>query len=99
MKKHLGDGTIEISGQDLANLTHVVHEAEVLSLGQAAARRVEAARLKQSGLSWSKARKAAVNAQPTPEMLKVIRERLGHGWNFTQVIAAATAAAGMQEVK
>lgn len=98
MKKQHGN-TIEVSGQDLANLTLVVHESEVLSLGQAAARRVEAARLKRTGLSWSKARKAAVNAQPTPEMLKVIRERLGRGWNFNQVIGAAVATAGMQEVK
>ena len=98
MKKQNGN-TIEVSGQDLANLTHVVHETEVLSLGQAAARRAEAARLKSTGLSWSKARKAAADAQPTPEMLKVIRERLGRGWNFAQVIGAAVAAAGMQEVK
>lgn len=97
--KKLNDGTVEISAEELAGLRHVVEESLVLDLGRAAARRVEAASLKQSGLTWSKARKAAQNAEPTEEMLKVIRERLGRGWNNTDAIHAAVTASGLKEIK
>ena len=99
MRRHIANRTIEISGQDLADMQLVVDENLVRDLGAAAARRVEAARLTRSGRPWSKARKEARNAEPTQEMLKVIRERFGRGWNNTDAIHAAITAAGLKEVK
>lgn len=98
MKKHNEDGTIEISGQDLLDIQLVVDDFDVDIVAGQAARRVEAAKLHKHGLSWSKARKQAASAKPTPEMLKVVRLHLGRGGNHESAVQVAMAAAGLRVV-
>lgn len=92
------DGTLEISGADLAKLTHVVHESDVSNLAGMAARRIAVAEQRAAGLSWSQARKAAVSAVATDEMHTVVRVALGRGANPEQAIRAAMRAAGLKVV-
>jgi hypothetical protein len=98
MKKYNEDGTIEISGQDLLSMQLVVDDFDVEIAAGQAARRVEAAKLHKQGLSWSKARKQAADAKPTPEMFKIVRLHLGRGGNHESAVQAAMAAAGLRIV-
>jgi len=93
MRKKHTDGSLEISGADLADFKIVVDEAAARYLAGAAARRALAAKNRRAGMSVRTARKLAVEARPTPEMLRVVRNMLGRGNCPEVVIRAAMRAA------
>ena len=92
------DGTLEISGADLAAMTHVVHESDVLNLSNMAARRLAAAQHRADGMSWSQSRKAATSATASEEIKSVVRVAIGRGANAEQTIRTALRAAGLKVV-
>lgn len=89
------DSSIEISGSDLADLRHVVDDFDVKTAAGQAARRAQAAKLRQCGFSVSKAKKRAVDAKPTPEMLDAAKQTLGRGGSHEDAVKAAMSAAKM----
>ena len=93
MRKKHADGSLEISGADLADLKIIADEDVVLNLAGAAARRALAGRNRRAGASVRTAEKLASGARPTAEMIRVVRSMLGRGNCYEVVIRAAMRAA------
>ena len=89
MRTQYENGIIEISGDDLRNLEHVVDGFDVVNLANMAARRMLQGTNRKSGMSFREAKSASADAKATPKMYSAVRAALARGCNPEQAISAA----------